>query len=244
MRQVQLEQSGRTAQAAARLVLVAAGIGKYRSTRGADARTQIAAGSRIGAGCLVADAAESYTNHKVYMAVGRTGYVGIVRVEDGRLNVAAAFGPGIRPTTRHAGSRGKAQILAEAGFNPIAALETAQWQGTPRLARKTRPLASERLFLLGDAAGYVEPFTGEGIAWALASAQAIAPLALRAIEQWDPRLSRAWWNMHCRRLIERRWLVCRCATRARPAVSLTHIGFAEFCRFGSGCRRGGFWKHF
>ncbi len=226
VRQVRLEQPGRTNQAAARLVLVAAGIGKFGSARGADARTHIAARSRIGAGCLVADAPDLYADHKVFMAVGQAGYVGMVRVEDGRLNVAAAFDPAF---VRRLGTPAAAAawILAEAGFQPLAALDTAQWQGTPRLARRTRPLAAERLFLLGDAAGYVEPFTGEGIAWALASAQAIAPLALRAIEEWDPRLTRTWSTRYWR-LIGRRQLVCRGCAIALRQPCLTHLGF-EFC---------------
>ena len=70
------------------------------------------------------------------------------------------------------------------------------WQGTAGLTRQTQPLAEERLFLLGDAAGYVEPFTGEGIAWALASAQAVAPLARRAMERWDPQIARDWSVLH------------------------------------------------
>ena len=114
-----------------------------------------------------------------------------MRVEDGSLNVAAAFEPAL---VRRWGAPGlaAAAIVAEAGFPPIAGLENAHWQGTAGLTRQTRPLAEDRLFLLGDAAGYVEPFTGEGIAWALVSGQAVAPLALRAMERWDPRLGRAW----------------------------------------------------
>ena len=49
----------------------------------------------------------------------------------------------------------------------VEGLLDVQWHGTPGLTRRTRPLARDRLFYLGDAAGYVEPFTGEGIAWAL-----------------------------------------------------------------------------
>jgi len=230
VRRVALVQPDRTIEVEARLVLVAAGFGRYRSERGADTRTQIARGSRIGAGCQVEDAADSYVNHTIFMAVGRAGYVGVVRMEDGRLNVAAAFEPAF---VRRLGTPGAAAaVLSEAGFVPIAALETARWQGTARLARQTRPLAEDRLFLLGDAAGYVAPFTGEGIAWALASAQALAPLGLRAIERWDPRLSQAWSNLHWR-LVGRRQLVCRAIALVLSRPGLTHLGF-EFCRRAPG----------
>ena len=52
--------------------------------------------------------------------------------------------------------------------------------GLPSSAGVFLQLAAERVFLLGDAAGYVEPFTGEGMAWAVTSGIAVAPLALRA----------------------------------------------------------------
>jgi len=227
VRCVELVQPGRTALAAARLVLVAAGFGRYRSARGEGAHTHIARASHIGAGCQVEDAPDFYRDHTIFMAVGRAGYVGMVRVEDGRLNVAAAFEPAF---VRRLGTpaAAAAAVLSEAGLVPIATLETAHWQGTAGLARQTRPLAEDRLFLLGDAAGYVAPFTGEGIAWALVSAQAIAPLALLAIERWDKRLSRAWSNLHWR-LVGRRQLACRAIALALRRPGLTHLGF-EFCQ--------------
>ena len=53
---------------------------------------------------------------------------------------------------------------------------------------RARPRAA--LFVLGDAAGYVEPFTGEGMAWAFAAAEAVVPLAIRAIERLGRRHGR------------------------------------------------------
>jgi flavin-dependent dehydrogenase len=227
MRRVSLVQAGRTIDAWARVVLIAAGFGRYQRARGTSARTRIARRSRIGAGCQVEDAGLSYGSHTVFMAVGREGYVGVVRMEDGRLNIAGAFE---RAFVRRLGTpaAAAAAIISEAGLVPIAALESADWQGTAGLARQTRPLADDRLFLLGDAAGYVAPFTGEGIAWALSSAQALAPLALRAIENWDPRLSRAWSRLHWR-LVGRRQLICRAIALALARPGLTHLGF-EFCQ--------------
>ncbi|MHB1561709.1 MAG: NAD(P)/FAD-dependent oxidoreductase, partial [Isosphaeraceae bacterium] len=64
--------------------------------------------------------------------------------------------------------------------------------------------------VLGDAAGYVEPFTGEGIAWALASARAVAGPALDAIERWDARLVGGWARRHGR-VVGRRQAICRAA---------------------------------
>ena len=74
--------------------------------------------------------------------------------------------------------------------SPVSNRHTGK--GTAPLTRRTTPIAEERLFLLGDAAGYVEPFTGEGIAWALVAGLAVAPLAIRAAKQWHPSLGVDW----------------------------------------------------
>ena len=125
------------------------------------------------------------------MAVGRGGYVGLVRVEDGSLNVAAAFE---RRFLRAVGGPAPASalLLEESGFPAVPALGEAEWRGTVSLTRETRPIAAERVFLVGDATGYVEPFTGEGMAWAILSAEAVEHLAFRAIEAWNPDLARSW----------------------------------------------------
>jgi len=47
--------------------------------------------------------------------------------------------------------------------------------------------------VLGDAAGYVEPFTGEGMAWALRSSSAALPIVTDAIVNgWLPRHAQQW----------------------------------------------------
>jgi flavin-dependent dehydrogenase len=206
-RQILLVQPDRTITAAARVVLVATGLGQARFEGGPVVKTRIMARSRVGAGCTVKDYPDFYQERTIFMAVGRGGYVGLVRVEEDCLNVAAAFEKAL---IRDCGSPGVAggKILAEAGFPPLPALRDAFWQGTIPLTRQAWPIAGERFFLLGDAAGYVEPFTGEGIAWAMMSGQAIKPLALRAIDRWEPSLPRAWTSLH-RRLITRRQYLCR-----------------------------------
>jgi flavin-dependent dehydrogenase len=206
-RTVGLRHRGRTILASARVVLVASGLGPAGLERGEGLRTWIAARSRLGAGCVVENAPDFYHAGTIFMVLGRAGYVGVVRLDDGSLNIAAAFAKeGLR--AHGAPGRAASAVLAEAGVPPIPALRSVEWKGTARLTRRTWPPAGERLFLLGDAAGYVEPFTGQGIAWALASGQAVAPLASRAIEHWEPRLTREWASLH-RWLIRRRQGTCR-----------------------------------
>src|SRR5262249_6000876 len=114
-------------------------------------------------------------------------------------------------------------ILEEAGAPEIPGLDRALWQGTPGLTRRAHPLARDRLFFLGDAAAYVEPFTGEGIAWALASARAVEPFALESIERWHPRLARGWEQAH-HRVTGRRQLVCRAVALGLRSPWLIRLG--------------------
>lgn len=126
------------------------------------------------------------------MAVGRRGYLGLAVVETGALNIAAALDPQF--VQRQGGlATAAASILAEAKFPPLPGLLNAAWRGTPALTRSPRRIAAERLFLVGDAAGYVEPFTGEGITWALLGAAAVAPLAAVAWNSpWDSNWENEW----------------------------------------------------
>jgi flavin-dependent dehydrogenase len=209
-RRVQLQRRGETRETAARVVLVAAGLGHRCLPPGSSLRTRVVPGSPLGAGCLVGRAPSFYGIGTIFMAIGREGYVGLVRLEDGSLNVAAALGPDF---LRRQGTPGAATegILAEAGFPPIDALRSARWHGTAPLTRWTRPLAEDRLFLLGDAAGYVEPFTGEAIA------------------RWDPRLPRHWDVLH-RRVVRRRQLVSWAAAAALHRPWLARLGFEALNR--------------
>jgi 2-polyprenyl-6-methoxyphenol hydroxylase-like FAD-dependent oxidoreductase len=131
----------------------------------------------------------------IFMACGQGGYVGLVRVERDRLDVAAALDPA---AVRHGGSPGLvvSQILNEAGYPALTGHRCASWQGTLPLTQRVAAVAGERLFVVGDAAGYVEPFTGEGMAWALESAQAVTPLVVQAARRWSVSLARQWVSWH------------------------------------------------
>jgi flavin-dependent dehydrogenase len=178
-------------EARARVVLAADGLAHASLRDHEQFDSQVSPGSRIGVGGHLASFPASYERGTVYMAVGRPGYVGLVRVEEGQLNIAGALLP---EYVRGAGSVPEAvgSLISEAGLAPIAALADAAWHGTIALTRRTRRPADRRVFVLGDAAGYVEPFTGEGIAWAFAAATAVTPFVLRGLSNWDERLESEW----------------------------------------------------
>ncbi len=203
-REVALTQGDTTATVSASLVLAADGLGGQLL---GGAAAPAAPGSRVGAGTVAVEAPAFFAAGCVYLACGSGGYVGLARLEDGRLDVAAAFD---RPAVRRAGGPGEAAsaILRDVGWPLIPGLAELPWRGTLPLTRRTSRPAAERILALGDAAGYVEPFTGEGIAWALASALAVAPLADRLAGRWDPAAGWTWTALH-RRAVAGRQRTCR-----------------------------------
>jgi flavin-dependent dehydrogenase len=123
-----------------------------------------------------------------------------------------------------------AAILASTGIDPLGDAGDVVWQGTPGLTSRAKRVAGERLFVIGDAAGYVEPFTGEGIAWAIDGALAAAPLAAQASQAWRPSLA-ATWEQTYRRCVRRRQLACHAlsAVLRRPWAVALAFGLVRGC---------------
>jgi flavin-dependent dehydrogenase len=194
-------------EAQARVVLAADGLAHSCLREHAGFSSDVAAGARIGLGGHVANYPADYRPGTIFMAVGRHGYVGLVRVEEGLLNIAAALAPEF---VKGAGGPPQAlsAVLADAGFPPVESLAEADWHGTIPLTRRTQRTAARRILLLGDAAGYVEPFTGEGMAWAFAAAAASTPFVERGLARWDVPLEDEW-QATLRRLVLRRQRWCR-----------------------------------
>ena len=116
---------------------------------------------------------DSLPRGTIHMACDDDGYVGLVRLEDDRIDIAAALAAG--SPSAFAGTR-KAENrchftrsqLRDWGYQNASAIMT-----TPPL-RRLRQAGNGRVIAIGDAAGYVEPFTGEGMTWGMMSAIAAA----------------------------------------------------------------------
>lgn len=213
-RAVRLDRDGRSWEARARFVVSATGLTDALFPREHQATT--APRGKLGAGAIAPEAPPGYEPNRIYMACGAEGYVGLVVLEDGRLDLAAALRP---EAVREAGGLGALaeRVLAGAGLPPVPDARRLPWRGTPILTRSPRRLVEERVFRVGDSAGYVEPFTGEGIAWAIAGGRALGTILLEALQR-DADVSadeaaRAWRRAH-RREIGRRQIICRLAGRA------------------------------
>jgi flavin-dependent dehydrogenase len=151
----------------------------------------VAPGSRIGVGATFAAAASRHRTAaldlpvgELVMAVGRYGYCGLVRLEDGRIDLAAAVD---RRLLADEGSPAAgivhllheafgASLLATGMESVMQAVPSAIFRATPPLTHQSSRVTggNERIFRVGDAAGYVEPFTGEGMGWALACGRILA----------------------------------------------------------------------
>jgi flavin-dependent dehydrogenase len=223
-RRLWLRQEGGAVAVRARVVLAADGLGGSLLARAGLTEAPAEPGARLGAGLVVDCAQPFYEPGTIYMACGRAGYVGLVRLEDGRLDLAAAL-DAAAVRVQHGPGPVAEQVLQETGWPRPSGLADRYWKGTPALTRHARQVALERVFSLGDAAGYVEPFTGEGMAWALASAEALAPLVQRAVQRWTPELIDEWTYVY-KRIVTRRQLLCRvtAALLRRPGLMRTVVG--------------------
>lgn len=182
----------------ARLVITAAGLGADRLLPSDERPVTVRrSNGRVGAGATVA-ACEPYGDASgVTMACGRggEGYVGIAPLPGEQLDIAAAFDP--RAVSDAGGTAPlAAKILRDCDLPVPEQLLESDWRATPTLTQRPTRLGAERVLLIGDAAGYVEPFTGEGIGWALRSALEVESLAVRAIDCWQPSTVDAWTTQH------------------------------------------------
>jgi menaquinone-9 beta-reductase len=123
------------------------------------------------------------------------GYGWIFPLPDGTVNV----GLGLLNTSKHFQSVDYKKLLWDwlAGLPPEWGLTRANQIGKVRggslpMGFNRTPLARPGLMLIGDAAGAVNPFNGEGIAYAMETARIAADVAEDVLRSGDPRAMRAY----------------------------------------------------
>lgn len=188
-------------------IVVADGLGHPSLQKCPEFTEQVRPASRMGLGTTLNEPASGFDLGRITMAVGRSGYVGATRLSDGKLHLAASVDATALRASQTPGDL-VSQIFTEARLPKILEFQYADWRGTLPLTRRTPLVASQRVFLVGDAAGYVEPFTGEGIAWALTTGWSVSQFVKQSLGH-NANLAERLWQTEFRRLVRSRQSCCR-----------------------------------
>lgn len=196
LRRVQISSGSQVISVTAKCVVIAVGLGSAfkRTATGPKILTEklhakVANGSRVGLAIEARSQTSEQQKNTIVMGVADEGYVGSTYLDRDRVHVAAAVDVA---DLRKLGPQSLVEkILADSG-SPSLDFSAGRWAGTPQLTRCAGSLSGHRVFLVGDAARYVEPFTGEGIYWALKSGVGLARLIASGEACWSSDLGRRW----------------------------------------------------
>ena len=146
----------------------------------------------------------------IEMFVVPGGYLGVVNQGRGVLHLAGLVSPhdadASRPVSFVATVARRFDLLGRVGLANAAALHAAKVLGAGPMPCRPRAVAGEWVALVGDAAGYVEPFTGEGMSWALTSAEVLAEVvADQSPGDWTPAAARRYRRAWRDRIGRRQW---------------------------------------
>jgi len=163
----------------ARVIIVADGLGGTSLADRPEFGWWTSPRSRMGLGAILKRSPFPLGLEGLSMVCGRAGYLGLVRLPTGEIDAAASLDPA---AIRAAGGPATlcAQLVSIAGGD-AEAMTNAEWRGTPLLTRRRTRIESGNVYVVGDAAGYVEPFTGEGMTWAIRGSLLVAEIVQAAL---------------------------------------------------------------
>ncbi len=176
--------------------------------------------------------ADAVARGAIEMFVVPGGYLGVVRHGPEVLHVAGLCSTPASPWEMIERAAGRFAPLREAGLDLAREARRGKLLGAGPMPWRPRRVAVSAVALVGDAAGYAEPFTGEGMSWALESASVLASVAAGSpAGAWPSRLAARYRRAWSAR-IGRKQLLCRLlgAVLQRPCLER-----AAFCL----ARRGG-----
>lgn len=108
--------------------------------------------------------------NRVVLRIFPEGYAGYSDIGQDQMNLCLVAPPA------------RLESLKRAAHSLFSFPATTSWRSVTPISRGSGPVTAERLFLVGDAARVVEPFTGEGIYYALRSGVLAAESIIRAGE--------------------------------------------------------------
>jgi flavin-dependent dehydrogenase len=121
------------------------------------------------------------------MHVADRAYCGLARVADDRVTVSLVVPLGAKPAHEATSAFFERQLGSLPGAAAVLAPGTrvGAIRGAAPLARRVRRVAGRGYLLVGDAAGFLDPFTGEGVYRAVRGAEVAAEAAERALGRRD-----------------------------------------------------------
>ena len=146
----------------------------------------------------------------IEMFVVPGGYLGAVNQGRGVLHLAGLVSPhdadASSPVSFVAAVVRRFVLLQRVGLANAASLHATKVLGAGPIPCRPRSVANDRVALVGDAAGYVEPFTGEGMSWALTSAEVLGEVvADQSPGDWTPAVARRYARAWRDRIGRRQW---------------------------------------
>lgn len=153
------------------------------------------------------------------------GYLGMVRKDDGHVHAAALIasregGTRLDPSLFVARVEGRHPAIGEIGQGVAHEHSAGRFVAVGPMPWRPRGICVDNVALVGDAAGYIEPFTGEGMSWAMHS----AILLMKAVDSnngaWSGDVADMYahmWQVE----IQKRQRICRwlSAGLERPVIS-------------------------
>ncbi len=183
--EVELHHQGRRRRIRCALVVGADGL-RSDVARAAGLARPGRQGTRYGFALDVQTAAPKEPGpHTIEMFVGPQGYLGVVSHGGDRLHLAALVRSGAdrrSPGQFLATMCSRFPILRGLGLAAECGAASATVIGAGPIPCRPARVAGARVALVGDAAGYPEPFTGQGMCWALESSEALG----RALHDQPP----------------------------------------------------------
>ncbi len=219
LRAVEVVANGVAQTLHAKVIIMACGLGNRAAGPFEQFQQTPAQNSRLGVEAVFDTFPTEYRSGDLSMAIGNRGYVGLTHIGNDRLHVAAALD---RTALQEMGPHIAVDNIMRKAGAPRLTQTDVTWRGTPPLTARAASIADDRVFVIGDAARYVEPFTGEGLRWALENGIGVAPFVISAANGWHSQIADNYCRWY-RQTIAARQKLCRRLSRGLKRASVRWV---------------------
>ena len=211
---VHVHQSSQCFQMRAPLVIGADGVGSAVA-RTAGLASRASAGRNYGCSFSIKSPVDLDAKQgTIELFLTRGGYLGMVGSGADHLHIAMRIAAGndmkgVRPLQFLHQNAKCHERLRMIGLHKAQSEDLRDFCATGPFPWRPSRVATDRIALIGDAAGYIEPFTGEGMTWALHSADALCSILMQARPgTWNSIMAREY-ARRWKKLLSRRHALCQ-----------------------------------